>query len=301
VLKKDFENDLKEEIAKISKRMGIKISLKDSFRKIIRDYLTVRFKIIDIKKRRVRFNPDFFVELNNHQKRNEIQHISQLASIGGNLNTFQSKKLLQTGFHDHLLSAWNIYHFHLSLSIDKKTKFVKQTNDLLFAYIDYDQIIFLGTDKHKDGIFADIKWLEILHDYFPEVIEKYRDNKIKDIRLKVNSSERQMIWNSGLMIGMTKVRDAVYHNPGIGRATSGHSTAVTSTTVDIIRWISKLDIQLNDSTKEVCDYLNIKTKDAKFKIRLENKLELIELSKNIKILEFPEVFIDRNELLKKNK
>jgi len=297
-LKIDFENDLKLELERISSEMGIKISLKNDLHQILLDYLTIRLKIIDIKVRKVKFNPEFFTQLKNHPKEKEIQKISQLASVGGNLNPFQSKRLLQSRFHDHLSSEWNIYHLHLSLKLEK-SGFVKQVNQLLFAYIDNDQIIFLGTDKHKDGIFGDTKWIEILHDYFPKSIEKYKDNKILDIHPKLNAQERQLLWNKGISTGFTKIRDTIYHNPGIGRMTSGHSMDVSRTTMEIMRWVRKLKLQLEESTKEICEYLKVAESEAKFRVRFADKLELYEERKNIKILNFPEILIEREEIIKR--
>lgn len=297
-LKIDFEKDLKLEIKRVSSEMGIKISFKNDLHQILLDYLTVRLKIIDIKMRKIKFNPDFFIQLNKHPKRKEIQKISQLASVGENLNIFQSRKLLQSRFHDHLSSEWNIYHFHLSLKIEK-SGFVKQGNQLLFAYIDDNQVIFLGTDTHKDGIFGDTKWIEILHDHFPKVIEKYKDDTILNIHPKVNSVERQMLWNKGLSLGMTKIRDTIYHNPGIGRMTSGHSMDVSRTAMDVLRWIRKLKLQLEESSKEICEFIKVPISQAKFNIRFSEKLELYEKSKGIKLLNFPDILIEKEEIIKR--
>lgn len=294
-MKIDFESDLKLELERISSEMGIKISFKNDLHQILLDYLTIRLKIIDIKVRKVKFNPNFFTQLKNHPKEREIQKISQLASVGGNLNPFQSKRLLQSRFHDHLSSEWNIYHFHLSLKLEK-SGFVKQVNQLLFAYIDNDQIIFLGTDKHKNGIFGDTKWIEILHDYFPKSIEKYKDSKILDIYPKLNAEERQLLWNKGISTGFTKIRDTIYHNPGIGRMTSGHSMDVSRTTMEIMRWIRKLKLQLEESSKEICELLNIQESESEFGIRILEKMELYEKTSGIKILEFPQILVEKNNI-----
>ncbi|MCD4724126.1 MAG: hypothetical protein K8R63_04725 [Bacteroidales bacterium] len=299
MLEKNFENDIKQEIKRISDDIGIKVKLTDRLDKILLDYLTVRFKLIDLKYRNIKFNPDFLSDLNNHPQKKEIEFISQIAKKGGNLNVFQSKRLLQTGFHDHLISEWNIYHFHLSLKIDKKSKFVKQVDTLLFAYIDDKQIIFLGTDNHTEGIFADTKWIEVLHDHFPKVIEEYKDDTIKEISPKINSEERQMLWNKGYTLGMTKVRDVVYHNPGIGRATSGHSSTVVSTEISIFRWIYKINEQIDDCANELCEYLKVDTENAKFKVKFNDNLEIVELTSGIKILDFPQILIDKEELINK--
>lgn len=296
MIKKDFENDLRFEIKHISDKIGIKVNSSDKLDKILRDYLTVRFKLIAAKQREIRFSPDLLNNLVNHPQKNVIEHIREVAKKGGNLNIFQSKRLLQSGFHDHLMSEWNIFHFHLSMKLDKKTKFVKQVDSLLFAYIDDRQIIFLGTDKHREGIFADTKWITVLHDYFPDVIEKYKDNEIMEISPQITAEERQTLWNKGYTIGMTKVRDVVYHNPGIGRTTSGHSMSVIQSTNNILRWIYKINKQIDDSINELCEYLNINSERAIFKIRIRDTMELIELTSNIKILDYPQILVEKDKI-----
>ena len=296
MIAKNFESDIKNEIQRISKGIGIKVRLDDKLDKVIRDYLTVRFKLIDIRKREVQFNPLFLNSLINHPQKNIIDYISDIAKNGGNLNIFQSKRLLQTRFHDHLLSEWSIYHFHLSKKFNEKTKFVKQVDNLLFAYIDADKIIFLGTEKHKEGIFADTKWIEILHDHFPKVIERYKDETIKDISPDLNSIDRQILWDKGYSYALTKIRDTVYINPGAGRMTSGHSSAVVDSEISILRWMYDLTKQIDDYGEDLCKFLQIKK--AIFKIQIKKTFELIELNSKTKILEYPQRLIERQELLK---
>lgn len=293
-----LESDLKFEIQKLTKEIGFKISFNQDLEKIILDYLTVRAKLIDVKKRKVLINPALVNELFTNDKKEEIRFIIQLSKNGGNLNPFLSKRSLQANFHDHLQNEWNIFHFHLSLQKDKKTNFVKQVNRLLFAYVDEIQIIFLGTDIHKEGIFGDIKWIEILHDNFPEVIKPFiTKSGMKDVYPKVNSIERQQLWNKGYTLGFTKIREIVYNNPGIGRMTTGHSMGVSSTTLDILRWIYRLKDQLTESEIELCQYLKIDSKDAEFKIRINEKPELYEKTSGLKILSFPEILTEKDDII----
>jgi hypothetical protein len=298
----NLENDLTLEIQKLAKQIGFKISFNQDFEKIVLDYLTVRTKLIDEKNRKVLVSQALIIEIFTGEKKNEINHIIKLAQNSGNLNMFLSKRVLQTNFHDHLQNEWKIFHFHLSLQKDKKSNFVKQVNSLLFAYVDDNHIAFLGTDTHKEGIFGDMKWVEILHDNFPEIIESYKDKSdIVDIYPKVNSVERQQLWNYGYTLGMTKIRNTIYQNPGIGRTTSGHSMEVSSTTIDIMRWINELNKQLSESKNELCKYLNLDSENVEFKIRINKRLELYEKTSNLFILKFPEILISKEEMVSRLK
>ena len=296
----NFESDLRQELKDLSSSMGFKIADNKNLDNMLMDYLTVRTKIIEPKRRTVLINPFLKLEIPTHPKKKEIEFIIQTAAKGGNLNIFQSKRLLQTNFHDHLQNEWNIFHFHLSLKRDKKTKFVKQVNSLLFAYIDNEQVIFLGIDTHNEGIFADTKWIEVLHDFFPNSIKKYKDEKITSVYPKVNSTERQTLWNKGYTLGMTEIKGVVYHNPGIGRTTSGHSMINSKTSVEILRWIYKLREQVEESYSLLCKYLNVDEQFAKFKVRFgEKTLELYEKKSEEILVTFPSVLLDRKELEEK--
>ena len=295
-----FENDLRKELKEISSSPGFKITEHKNLDKMLMDYLTVRTKIIEPKQRRILINPIFKREIQTHPKRKEIEYIIQAASQGKYLNSFQSKKLLQVNFHDHLQIEWNIFHFHLSLKIDKKSHFVKQVNSLLFAYIDSAQIVFLGTDIHNDGVFADTKWIEILHNFFPNIISHYKDDTITSVYPKVNAQQRQTLWNKGYTLGMTGVGGVVYHNPGIGRMTTGLSMINSKTSVEILRWIYKLKEQVTDSYELLCKYLGIEPGSERFRIRFgEKTLELYEEQTKEILVVFPDMFPDKEELAEK--
>ncbi|WP_026451442.1 hypothetical protein [Aequorivita capsosiphonis] len=295
-----FENQFKQEIHREAAKIGFKISASKSFTDTLLDFLTVRMKLIDKRPRVAIMSPPLLNDFFTHPKRKEIESIFNIAKNGGDLNRFQSKKLLESRFHDHLLNEWNIHHFHLSLKKVGKSKLESRGNELLFAYIDDEQILFLGLAKHTPGIFADTKWIEILQDYFPKVLKPFEMKNWKDIYPKVNAKERQMLWNKGYTIGMTKVREKVYFSPGMGRMTSGHGNDVVTLQGNIIRWMHKIDLQIVESLNEICNYLKIPKDKIKFIIRFgEENLELCELSSRMKILTYDEEIIPKTEIMNK--
>lgn len=296
----DFENDLKQEIHLMYSDLGLKIPFRNKLNEMLLDYLTINKKLVRPKPRQVFINPDLEIKLTNHPKRSEVELIKKLFLVGKNVNFFQSKKLLQTKFHDHLLYEWNIYHFHLSTQLEKKSKFVKQTNQLLFAHISDDKVIFLDIENHTEGIFADTKWLEILDNKFPEVLEPYKAEDILDVFPNVNSVERQTLWNKGYTLGMTKVNDKVYHSQGIGRATSGHSVLVTKQTSEISRWVHQLNTHFKERLDEICSNFNLDKTQSVFRLQFGNvTLELIEKKSNTILLTYPYLF-NFNEQTVKN-
>jgi len=287
----DFENDLKQEIHLMYSDLGLKISIRNKLNEMLLDYLTINRKLVRPKPRQVFINPDLEIKLFNHAKSGEIESLKKLFLLGKNVNFFQSKKLFETKFHDHLLYEWNIYHFHLSTQLEKKSKFVKQTNQLLFAHISDEKVIFLDIENHKEGIFADTKWLEILDNHFPEVLEPYKAEDILDVFPNVNSVERQTLWNKGYTLGMTKVNNKIYHSQGIGRVTSGHSIFVTKQANEISRWVNQLNTHFMERLDEICSGLKLDKTQAVFRLQFGKvTLELIEKKSNTILLTYPYLF-----------
>jgi len=139
-----FESQFKQEIIFQADKLGVRIAASKSFNDVLVDFLTVRLKLIDIIPRDAIMSPPLLNKLFFHTHKKEIETIFKYAKTGQNLNQFQSKRILQSRFHDHLSNEWNIYHFHLSLKRDLKSSFVKQVDMLLFAYIENKKIIFSG-------------------------------------------------------------------------------------------------------------------------------------------------------------
>lgn len=265
----DFEADIINEIQKNIKNTDAKISINKRWDEQLLDYLTLLKKLIHPKKRRVLYSPELSRRLTNHPKKNEILHLEQLIKSGENINCFQSKRLFQANFHDHLAYDWNIYHLHLSTQIDLKTGFVKQVPQLLFLYISNDQALFLETDNHSPGAFADVKWLEILDDSFPEILEPYRDTHIGDLNPKLNAVDRQMLWDKGYSIPFTEIRGKVYYNPGLGRSTSGHNTLVIQKVGNIQSWLWQVQNQFRKNFDKICIFLKVDPQSVHFRLKIE--------------------------------
>ena len=288
----DFEKDLREEIEEAASNMGFKLAKGKNLWDTVLDYLTVRNKLIEVKQRKVLVCPDLLFTLFNsplHPKRKEINEIINIAKKGGNLNPFLSKKSLQSNFHDFMRSEWFICHFHLSLEKDKTSQFVKQVNSLLFAYIDDEYVVFLGTDIHRDGVFGNESWLELIHTNFPHVIMKYKSDKT-EVYPQVSAAEREIFRDKGYTLFMTKVKDTVYYNPGVGIMSSGHSMNDVRTTDNIHRWLHDIAEQLKEYHDIICAKLNVEIGKATFKIILQDKLFLCEISTSQAVLEFPQRF-----------
>lgn len=281
----DFHNNLKNEIADILNDAGIKISLNQNMQKILIDFFNLKSKILEPKKRNVFIVPNLKEQIKEHHKEREIQTIIKYAREGENLNCFQTHKIIQSKQIDHLSNEWNIFHFHLSLEADKKPKFVKRGDLLLFAYIEKDNIVFLGVAKHKDS-FSDIKWLEILQKYYPQLLEKYLPPDLPEIGHNFSTSERKEAWENGVSTGFIKLNGKTYLSPGFGKVTSGHNIQVVMQSNHILNWITQIVdiIQKNEDDKI--------SKNSCLKLRFGNKtLEIYDCNKEKVLFKFPSLVV----------
>lgn len=287
----DFESNMRSELIEQFTFAGIKHP-KGRLDDILMDYLTLRKKLIPSKTRIVKYSPDLLTLLPTHQKKSEILFLEKSFTNGGNVNPFQNSKLLQTKFHDHLAYEWNIFHFHLSLEKDKKTSFAKQVKQLLFVYIADEEAIFLGVDNHLEGTFGDVKWLEILHDYFPYTIEPHLDKNINEVYPDPNGVGRQTLWDKGYSLVATNIRGKVYLNPGLGRTTSGHSLQVSMQALDIVKWVYKITKQFEMHSDQIIESLNLEKTTVKFFLKFTSTFEIRESQYNKAIISYPNVFVE---------
>lgn len=285
----DFESDLKNVLHTEFDGYGFRLPIRQKINDCLVDYLSIRKKLIFPRPRTVSICPPLLHDLPTHLKKKEIKFLESLFTEGRDANFFQSQRLFQSNFHDHLAYEWNIHHLHLSLEKEKKDNFYKQVKQLLFVFVNDARAIFLGTDNHSNGVFGDIKWQEALHDHFPEIIAEFRDKRIVETYPKLNSAERQTLWDKGYSLPMTDIRGSVYHNPGMGRATSRHNLLVVRQTDEIMRWLFTVTGQFSKFYNSICEYLHTDPQKAKFKLRFGSKtFEIIELKSRQIVLTFPE-------------
>lgn len=282
----DFEADLKQQMHELFAEYGYRIPYRNELREMITEYLTIHKKFIHICPRTVMVNPELLEKLPNHPKQKEIQAIERELSLGGNLNHFQSKRLFQTRFHDHLLYEWNIAHFHLSLEREKHG-FVKQTDQLLFVYIDDHNAVLLDTATHEPGIFASTRWQEILDIHFPYILDPFVDSTITKVYPEVDAIGRQSLWDKGYTIGMTEINGKVIHSPGIGRASTGHSITVMKNVNELLRWLHHVSTIFHEHFDQLVSQFGLDKATANLKLVFTETIDIMEVHAGRKLVSFP--------------
>lgn len=283
----EFHKDLKNEIVEILDYSGLSIPLGQNIQEILIDFFNLKSKILEIKRRNVFIVPALEERINEHPKKIEIQTIIESAKNGENLNSFQTDRIIQSKQIDHLSNEWNVFHFHLSLEPDKKPKFVKRGNLLLFAYIDYKNIVFLGLDKHNDS-FSNIKWLEILETNYPHLLKKFLAPDLPAVGRNFTTSERNEMWKNGLSSGFMNINGKTYISPGFGKVRNGHIIQVVMQSNNILNWITHIEeiiCQENGYFKDNRDRLKLKIS--------KKSIEIYEDKKGHTYFEFPSIEIKK--------
>ena len=167
---------------------------------------------------------------------------------------------------------------------------MKRSNMLLFAYIQDDLAILLGTAKHSLGAFGDKRWLELLHDNYPEIIEPFKVSDRQSVQ-DFSPEERAMLNDKSYTVSQTYLRGKTYRDPGSpGITTSGHDIMVVRQHTATLRWLHELETTINCNWSPIAQHFGVAEDDMRFGFELEeNRLVLGELCSNRFVLEYPEV------------
>lgn len=105
---------------------------------------------------------------------------------GENVAPYLSRKLPRLEFTDGLLNDWGIHHLHLGTEQDKRGR-IKGTPDVLFARFDKEAAYFLEIQGHDAWTCRE--FVQIIHDNWPETIERSRLKGVRGMRENFTDSE----------------------------------------------------------------------------------------------------------------
>lgn len=155
---------------------------------------------------------------------------------GEDLLPNMSKTLTKVEFQDKMLYAWHIHHFHLGTTIESD-HFVSRTGDVLYAIIKDDCAYFIKIMPH--GHWSDKELLEIVHQNWPKIIEKYK--KEGEPRVSLGSHDIKVLRKGSINTVVTMDDHTVYSGNTYGFTISGDSLEARSNTNKLISCIRKLE------------------------------------------------------------
>jgi len=213
----DWINYLKQQLG----QWGYNVEETDKPLDIAIKYFNVQKRIISNKCREIFISKEFSCSA---EFLNSIEVIKEAVVTGKDLNSYLSINLLDARYNDQLLNDWGIHHLHLGNTPDKKRpQFVERTIALLFAYVTEDKFFLIAVGKHGD--WCERRLVEILHNNWPEQIEKFR---IIGINAAPPLSEAQLknIRNKHVNASIEFPDGSVYAPFGGGVMSSGISTNI---------------------------------------------------------------------------
>ena len=193
---------------------------------IINAYFNTEKKLIDSFPRKIYKSKEFACPKGYEQKLKEIE---KRIILGKSLVPFMSKNILKGNYNDLLLNDWNIYHFHLSDTIDKKDKngFVKRSDYELFAFFTMDSCYFIQIYPHKKkALYSTQEMVRILYNNWPELIKKNHIVGLSGLAEKLNDSDYENLRRAHASTFVEIAPDNVFWGIGGGYMSSGLSQEV---------------------------------------------------------------------------
>ena len=183
---------------------------------------------------------------------------------GESITNYLSKKIIDAHFSDSMLYDFGITHLHLGKEENSKDEaFVERTGKILYCVLKDDDAYFLTIDDHKK--WSDIRFIEIMKDNFPELLEKH---KIEGLELgrEITNEERENLHKHNI-ISVLQIDKEMFTPIGGGVTMNGLSLRGMLNAINQLRFF---------------DYLE---KEAQA-IYNDNKESIISETGNIEDLEF---------------
>lgn len=143
---------------------------------------------------------------------------------GEDIKPYLSKKISDLDYNDPLLNDWGIHHLHLGLSIDE-SDFIERTGPVLFVRFDIKKAYFINIMPH--GSWAKHELIKIIHNNWPETIEKFRIKAIYSEK-KYTDSEISILRKAGVYTLIEVDQGILYAPIGGGLNTATISTEVVT-------------------------------------------------------------------------
>ena len=143
-------------------------------------------------------------------------------SKGNNLRPYLSRGIDDITSIDGALDDFGTIHFHLGEAI-LPSGYVKRTKELAFAWITKEALYFIAVHEHGKGygdVWFNTHFVQNIHDNWPELIARYRLD-IKESELTPN--ERKNLRSNGYNTSISVSDGTVYHSPGGGFTSGGHT------------------------------------------------------------------------------
>lgn len=231
------------------------------------DYHKAMKKLIPVHPRKVHYSKEFSCP---DECKVALDKIVSAIESGKNLLPYMSKQVIRPSKNDGLLNDWNIHHFHLNEDFEKDTIFIKRSDWLLLAFVSDDAVYCINIYPHKKPyLWTHIKLIEIIHNNWPELIEKNRINGMIGLAEKFNDRSYSEIRKANAITMLELGENQVYAMIGGGYSSDGSSTEAVTASDYWHNYIRKIEMYIRD------EHQNFKIQMLHFdSCSLEKRLEL---------------------------
>ena len=250
------------------------------------DFHKAMKKLISVRPRKVHYSKEFTCP---DECKGALNKIVSAIKSGKNLLPYMSKQVIRPSKNDGLLNDWNIHHFHLNEKSEKDTIFIKRSDWLLLAFVNEEAVYCLNVYSHKKPyLWSHIKLIEIIHNNWPELIEKNRINGMTGMAEKLDDKSYSKIRKANAITMLELGENQVYAMIGGGYSSDGSSTEAVTTSDYWYNYIRKIELYIRDEYKNFkiqmlpLDPLSIeKIIEIKLLTLTEEELILLEKQRNI--------------------
>lgn len=219
-LKIDFLRDWARMMSENLKQMGYNPEPGDDHFKICMNYYNLLRRLVRPIPRKVLVSKEF--KCPGHLQ-DGLNLVIEKIKKGIDLKPHLSKGILRLEYNDDLLNDWGIHHLHLG-TVENVKGFVDRTGPVLFVRFDRDVAYLIQIMGHGD--WAKQELIKIIHDNWPESIERFRIPHVESMEPKISDEDRKKLRKAHLVTFVEIDEGVIYAPLGMGYQSSGISTEV---------------------------------------------------------------------------
>ena len=268
IIENDFENSVKKVLLyNLGLRDSNKIYkdiFKENLSRVLLIYFNQRRRIPLPLKRKAHFSNEIYANQYYKNYKNSIDIITEYFEQGKDISPFLSTRIKDIYLpnkkkfedKDMLLNDWGIHHLHLG-KLDKNSKFVKRTTELLFCKITDTDVYFINILGHE---FANIDLLRIIKNNWDEILRPYEIKGVTSLLGKngeiihFSNSDYLKSRKEGSLI-LYDVDGTFYFSPSGGYTSSCHSINDVKAADDIMKELSAIKNILEQNKNVVFQFV----------------------------------------------
>jgi len=269
MIKMDFYTDWIDYLKQCLQNLGYPVDTLSDPDQVSIAYFNAIKRRLPVKKRKLFKSKEFSCP---DELEGGLQIFENKIRNGDDINPHLSRGLKKLKYDDYLLNDWGIYHFHLSSDIEGDG-YTKRTGPVLFGFLTHDSFYEINIYNH--GNWTNVDLIEILHNNWPYLIEKFRLDDVIQMAYKPNSSIIKDLRKNQLNSFLQVSDGTVYSQPGLGYSTLGTAVDVSVATTRYKQLMRHLqnsirDQLLDEMKKELKKLGHNEDEDIELRLCIEN-------------------------------